>query len=571
MQEKAIMKAKNKTKEQLAIELEEIRQKFKKYEAAEAKRRQAEDALRESEKRYKSLDSMARLMCDNVPDLIWAKDLKKRFIFVNKAFCEKLLNAKDTEEPIGKTEMYFAARERAAHPENPDYYTFGEICADSDLVVMKNRKPERFDEFGNVKGKFLFLDVSKAPFWDDQGKLIGTVGYGRDVTKEKQAEEEGQRAEKLKNAVYKISEAANSATNLKELFRFIHDIIIELMPAKNFYIALYDPEKEMLSFPYFIDEYDEAPAPKELGKGLTEYVLRTGDPLLASPEKFEELEKKGEVVSIGAPSIDWLGVPLKVEGQTIGVLVVQTYTEGVRYGEEDKNILMFVSTQAAMAIERKKAEEQIKASLREKEVLLREIQHRVKNNMQVMSSLINLQARNITNQEAIEVLKESQSRIRSMAFVHEKLYQSKDLAKINIYDYLSSLAVHLFHSYKIDPHLIHLNLNVDNVFLDINSATPCGLIVNELISNSLKHAFPEERKGEINIEFHPREDQKLELIVKDDGVGFPEGMDFRQTETLGMQLVNMLVQQLEGTIELLKDKGTEFRIVFEELKSKPRT
>jgi signal transduction histidine kinase len=133
---------------------------------------------------------MVRLMCDNVPDLIWAKDLKKRFIFTNKAICTKLLNAEDTDEPIGKTDMYFASRERHSHPEDPQYHTFGEICRDSDSVVMKSKKSERFDEFGNVKGQFLFLDVHKAPFWDEQGNLIGTVGCGRDVSKEKQLEEE---------------------------------------------------------------------------------------------------------------------------------------------------------------------------------------------------------------------------------------------------------------------------------------------------------------------------------------------------------------------------------------------
>jgi len=457
--------------------------------------------------------------------------------------------------PLARKKCYQAYHGRDAHCE---------ICPTLQTIKTGKAAYEVVPKAGPGGVVVGWLDLYTFPFVDQKtGQMKGVIEYVRDITERK-------KAEKVKAAVYKISEAAYSSENLEELFRSIHDIIVELMPAKNFYIALYDPETEMLSFPYFIDECDEAPVPKKLGRGLTEYVLRTGDPLLASPEKFEELEKKGEVESIGAPSIDWLGVPLKTKDKTIGVLVVQTYTEGIRYGEDDKNMLMFVSTQAAMAIERKKAEEQLRASLKEKVVLLREIQHRVKNNMQVMSSLINLQARHISNPEAFDILKESQSRIRSMALVHEKLYQSKDLAKINIYDYLSSLAVHLFHSYKIDPHLIHLNLNVDNVFLDINSATPCGLIVNELISNSLKHAFPEERKGEINIEFHPTEDQKLELIVKDDGVGFPEGMDFRQTETLGMQLVNMLVHQLEGTIELLKDGGTEFRIVFEELKYKQR-
>ena len=503
-------------------------------------RRQAEEALNKSETKYRTLfkTSMDAILLVTIDGLVFD---------CNTSACEMFGYTKEELLRLSVTDLV---------PE--EFQT-----KLSEVVSELRKKGTVFAEaLYKKKTKEFFpceINVQIATFGDEQMAIV----YVRDIAQRN-------RAEKVKAAVYKISEAAYSSENVEELFRSIHDIIVELMPAENFYIALYDPETRMLSFPYFIDEYDEAPAPKKLGRGLTEYVLRTGEPLLASPEKFQELEKKGEVESIGAPSIDWLGVPLKTKDKTIGVLVVQTYTEGIRYGEDDKNMLMFVSTQTAMAIERKKAEEQLRASLKEKVVLLREIHHRVKNNMQVMSSLINLQARNITNQEAIEVLKESQSRIRSMALVHEKLYQSKDLVKINIYDYLNSLAVHLFNSYKIDPHLIHLNLNVDNVFLDINSAIPCGLIVNELISNSLKHAFPEERKGEINIEFHPTEDQRLELIVKDDGVGFPEGMDFRQTETLGMQLINTLVHQLEGTIELLKDGGTEFRIVFEEVKYKQR-
>ena len=136
------------------------------------------------------------------------------------------------------------------------------------------------------------------------------------------------------------------------------------MPARNFYIALYDPEAGLLSFPYFKDEYDEPPAPQPLRRGLTDYVLRHGEPLLADPAKFLELERSGEVESIGAPSIDWLGVPLKARDKTIGVMVVQTYTEGVRYKEEDRDMLMFVSTQAAVAIERKRAEETLREAQR---------------------------------------------------------------------------------------------------------------------------------------------------------------------------------------------------------------
>lgn len=138
---------------------------------------------------YHSLYSMMRLLCDNVPDMIWAKDLEKRFVFVNKAMCKNLLNAADTTEPIGKTDMFFADRERAGHPDDPQWHTFGEICRDSDLIVMAEGKPQRFDEFGNVQGKFLFLEVHKAPFLDQNGRMIGTVGSARDVTEARELEE----------------------------------------------------------------------------------------------------------------------------------------------------------------------------------------------------------------------------------------------------------------------------------------------------------------------------------------------------------------------------------------------
>ena len=159
------------------------------------KRRRAEETLRESESRYKHLYSMVRLMCDNLPDLIWTKDLEGKFVFANKACCEKLLNAKSTDEPIGKTDMYFADRERESHPENTDYHTFGETCLVTDLAVMKSKRPRRFEESGNIKGEFLVFDVYKAPFWDEKHNMIGMVGCAKDVTKEKQLEEDHKRAE----------------------------------------------------------------------------------------------------------------------------------------------------------------------------------------------------------------------------------------------------------------------------------------------------------------------------------------------------------------------------------------
>jgi PAS domain S-box-containing protein len=173
---------------------------------------------------------------------------------------------------------------------------------------------------------------------------------------------ERERAQQLQAATYRISEATNAAEDLPQLFRAIHGIIRELMPAKNLYIALQDTTSGVLSFPYWVDEHDPPPTPHRPSRGLTEYVLRTGQPLLATPEVHEDLSRRGEAELVGAPSLDWVGVPLKTHDRTIGVLVAQTYTQGIRFGEREKDILQFVSTQVAMAIERKRAEEAVRTS-----------------------------------------------------------------------------------------------------------------------------------------------------------------------------------------------------------------
>ena len=170
------------------------------------------------------------------------------------------------------------------------------------------------------------------------------------------------RAHQLQAATYRIAQVAISTPGLTELLPVIHQIVGELMPAKNFYIALYDPASEQLSFPYFADEYESAPPARRLGKGLTEYVLRTGQALLVTPETQRELERRGDVQSMGAPSIDWIGVPLATGDRVIGVLAAQSYSPEVRLGEREKEILRFVSTQIAMAIERSRAEGEIRTS-----------------------------------------------------------------------------------------------------------------------------------------------------------------------------------------------------------------
>jgi PAS domain S-box-containing protein len=214
--------------------------------------------------------------------------------------------------------------------------------------------------------------------------------------------------------------------------------------------------------------------------------------------------------------------------------------------------------------DRRQAEERLKASLREKEVLLKEIHHRVKNNLQVTSSLLKLQSASIQDRQAREMFAESQNRIRSMALVHEKLYQSSDLSRIDFADYVRSLAALLFRSFSIDRSHIQLQVEAEELSFSIDTAIPCGLIVNELLSNCLKHAFPEEQEGQIQIGVHAEAGGRYTLLVRDNGVGLPAHITLEETGTLGLQLVRTLADQLRGSVEIRRGAGTEFRIHFEE-------
>ncbi len=212
--------------------------------------------------------------------------------------------------------------------------------------------------------------------------------------------------------------------------------------------------------------------------------------------------------------------------------------------------------------EQKRADDKLKAALREKEFLLKEIHHRVKNNLQVISSLLRLQSHSTTDGPAREPFLASQGRIRSMALVHESLYQSKDLARVDFAIYIQKLTGQLFSLYKADPKRIRLKLRLGRTPLNINQAIPCGLIINELVSNALKHAFPGARTGQILVALEAGTDGMVHLTVRDDGVGFPPGLNYRRTKSLGMQIVIGLVAQLGGTITLGSKAGTEVVIAF---------
>jgi PAS domain S-box-containing protein len=221
----------------------------------------------------------------------------------------------------------------------------------------------------------------------------------------------------------------------------------------------------------------------------------------------------------------------------------------------------------------KAAEAQIKASLKEKEVLLKEIHHRVKNNLYVVASLLEMQNDSLGEAQIAGLFEDSQQRIYSMALIHEKLYRSQNLAQINFGDYLEDLVTNLFASYNLQEKRIQLSIKAESIYLNIETATPCGLIVNELVSNTIKHAFPDNREGNLQVEFYrdcvalPTEDrqQNLNLIVSDNGIGFPEDLDFKLTNSMGFQVICTLTEQLEATIQLNRTNGTTFLLQFREL------
>ena len=210
--------------------------------------------------------------------------------------------------------------------------------------------------------------------------------------------------------------------------------------------------------------------------------------------------------------------------------------------------------------ERKLAENKLRQSLKDKEVLLQEIHHRVKNNLQIISSLLMLQSENLNDQKALDIFTECQNRIKSIGLIHEYLYKSHDLARIDFAEYIQGLTTHLLTLYKGHSTTIKIKTDINDTPLDIDIAIPCGLIINELLSNAMKHAFPQKEKGEIYIYVLKDDENHYTLIVKDNGIGFPQGLNYQNPDSLGLKLVHSLTRQFKGTIDMNLDGGTEFRI-----------
>lgn len=208
-------------------------------------------------------------------------------------------------------------------------------------------------------------------------------------------------------------------------------------------------------------------------------------------------------------------------------------------------------------------ENELKKALEDKDVLMKEIHHRVKNNLMIMSSLLNLQSRYIEDEKTLTVFQDSQNRAKAMALIHQKLYQSTDLKNIDFGDYIRNLTTELFQSMVMVFDNIKLEFNVEDIKVDLNMVVPLGLIVNELVTNSIKHAFPGDKHGTITLELY-RKDKDIVLKVSDDGVGLPEDLDYRNADSLGLKLVTTLIRQINGELTVDKSQGTAFTLNFQE-------
>ncbi|CAN5540911.1 hypothetical protein BH10CHL1_BH10CHL1_18600 [soil metagenome] len=478
-----------------------------------SERTRAEAALRESEALYKTLFTA-------VPVSIFTKDQLGRYTSVNSY--ERGYWHKD---PVGYTDSELFAPEIA-----------NKLRA-ADLQVFTTGKPLVIEEQFQAQQGLRIMLSHKVPLYDANHLVIGILGASLDITERKQTEEA----------------LAKRAAELEEATNFL-DSIIENLPN-----MLFVKQAKSLKFVQFNRAWEE--------------LLGLERQSMLGKSDYDFLPKE-QADAFTATDLEVLTKGISVE---VPVELIQTAHRGLRMLHTRKIPVFGVDGQPKYLLgfseditERKRAEDQIRQSLEEKVVLLQEIHHRVKNNLQVISSLLYLQAGKIQDPQMLSILRDSQNRVKSMALIHEKLYQTKDMAKVDLGEYIQNLASYLFRSYTAHAGAIQLHVQADNVFLSIDTAVPCGLIINELISNALKHAFPDNAAGEIQIELHMDStlnaqgapEQLFTLVVRDNGVGFPDTVDFQNTASLGLQLVNTLVNQLDGVISLQYNNGTEFKIQF---------
>ncbi|MDI3550279.1 MAG: hypothetical protein PWQ15_1382 [Methanobacterium sp.] len=410
----------------------------------------------------------------------------------------------------------------------------------------------------------------------------------RFIRERQKAENALQRSLQEEEIINQVVSQFVGASQTSEIYQIIGETIKKLLPNSYVVISSIDPDKKSVNIlkTFGLENYqqeiehilkiDQLPNNLSLDKGFipelddffTDHITESTPEIYnlffkkISPKVFRMIERLLDVGKCFNIGFYWNKE--HYGGLTIALPKNQDL--------EHKKTIETIVNQASIALQRSYAEEAIKESLGEKEVLLREIHHRVKNNMQIISSLLNLQRQYASLEETRDILKESQGRVQSMAMIHENLYQSPHLNRIDFKDYIEKLVSNLIYTYKIENRDIERVFEVKNVEMNIDTAIPCGLIINELITNSLKYAFPpsiHKEKGIIKIKLI-QTDNRFQLEISDNGVGLPSNIEPENAETLGLQLVHTLVSQLEGCLRIDRSLGTKFTITFQELNYKKR-
>ncbi len=386
--------------------------------------------------------------------------------------------------------------------------------------------------------------------------------------------------------IHEVGLAVTRQRHIEGILEEVASILKKYLDYDRGMLLLADKEKTVLSFKAGFGYTEEQLSYlrrasfrlKPDSKGILAICFRERKPFLVND--INEIKR-----DLSAHSVEFvrdmdvksfLCCPIVAVDDAIGVLAFDNVKTKRILLQSDIDLLMALSPEIGISIQNamvtdtqekqfkalQEVEEKIRASLKEKEILLKEIHHRVKNNLQIVSSLLYLQATRTEHPGAVSALKESRARIKSMALIHEKLYQSPNLASVDMGEYTRNLVLDLQHFYRTEDNFVRFTVDIDNVPFGITEAIPCGLIINELVSNCLKHAFPKGQEGEIRIALRRESANRMALSVSDNGIGFPEHVDFRTCSSLGLTLVNSLVQQLDGTIELDRTGGTTFTVTF---------
>lgn len=536
-------------------------------------RKRTEKALRESEERY-------RMLVDHSPEAI-AVHSKGIIVYVNNSMV-KLLHAKNSGELLGKEVMSFVHKD----------YTKIVNERIKKTQIEKVHSDELEEKFISCDGKIIDVEVTAIPFI--YNGIPSSQVVVRNITQRK-------KDEKIKSSVYKISELVHSIGTLDELYKSVHKIVAELMPANNFYIAQYNENSNLISFPYFVDEVDKKPEPKKFGKGLTEYVIKTGKPLLADPEVFKKLINKKEVESIGAESLDWLGVPLKIKDKVIGVLVVQSYSKGIRYKQSELNILNFISEQIAMSISAKKSEEElIKAKIFAEEAsnlkttLLSNMSHELRtpmNGILGFTEIILEESEDNFIKELAQYIQISGKRLmKTLNSIMDLSQLESGQAIINLEEFdliqeiqsVISSFIPIANQKNLYLNFIHPQFIVI-VYSDKN-------IIQQIVSNLIDNALKFTSTGGVTVEANllkTAENKIVDIKIIDSGIGIAREYkdiifkEFRQVSEglkrnyegsgLGLSLTKKMVGLLNGKIvfESLPGKGSIFNVILP-VKSNPK-